>query len=104
MGDRLRRDTDGSEKEQDKHPARIPPLHRALSTEIKVSRCCVAAMINVNAPHYSLLSSGCFEGRRMKPAVRTHLTMFGMFCIWKGPIYGSGADFLMQYDAIFREK
>lgn len=61
-------------------------------------------MINVNTPHNSLLSGGCFEGRWMKPAVPTHLTMFWMFCIWKGPVYSSGADFLMQYDAIFREK
>lgn len=76
MGIRLRRDTDGNRKEQDKHPARILPRHRALSTEIKVSRCCVAAMINVNTSHNSLLSGGCFEGRRMKPAVPTHLTMF----------------------------
>lgn len=81
MGARLQGDTDGSGKEQDKHPARIPLPHRALSREIKVSRCCVAAMINVNAPHYSPLSGGCFEGRRMKPAVPTHLTVFRMFCI-----------------------
>lgn len=75
MGDGLRRDTDGSGKEQDKHPARIARLHRALSTEIKVSRCCVAAMINVNGSRYSLLSGGCFEGRRMKPPLPTHLTV-----------------------------
>lgn len=99
MGDRLWTDTGGSGKEQDKYPARIPALHRVLSTEIKVS-CCLAEMINVNVPHYSLLSDSCFEGGRMKPAVPRHLTMF---CLCKGPVYGSGADFLMLYDVILRE-